>query len=74
MSWRKGEAMNNPSLTIRKTYDRHKKESPDSMISEKAIRTAVKTGDLPSVKIGNRVLISWETFEAWRRGELIHAH
>ena len=66
--------MNNPSLTIRKTFDRHKQENPDSMISEKAIRAAVKKGDLPSITVGNRVLISWQTFEAWRQGELIHVH
>lgn len=62
--------MNNPSLTIRATHERHKQENPDSMISEKMIRAAVKSGDLPSVKAGNRALISWQTFENWRQGSL----
>lgn len=62
--------MSSPSLTIRKTYDRHKAESPDSLISERMIRAAVRSGDLPAVHVGNRALICWDTFEAWRRGEL----
>lgn len=62
--------MSNPSLTIRAMHKKHKQENPDSMISEKAIRQAVKSGDLPSAKVGNRALISWETFEAWRQGDL----
>lgn len=62
--------MNDPSLTIRKLFARHRAEQPDSEISEKGIRMAVKSGDLPSVKVGNRALISWKTFEAWRRGNL----
>ena len=62
--------MSSPSLTIRATYERHKKENPDTMISEKMIRTAVSSGDLPAVMAGNRALICWDTFEAWRRGDL----
>lgn len=61
---------NNPSLTIRKTLVRHKSEQPDSMISEKMLRAAVRSGELPSIPCGNRRLISWETFERWRNGEL----
>lgn len=62
--------MGNPSLTIRKTYARHKQECPESLISEKAIRDAVRSKELPSIHAGNRALIAWDTFEAWRRGEL----
>lgn len=58
------------SFTIRKTHEMHKEECPESMISEKAIRQAVKSGDLPAARVGNRALISWETFEAWRQGDL----
>ena len=60
----------NPSLTVRKLLARHKSENPQSMISEKMLRTAVRTGDLPSIPCGNRRLISWEVFERWRTGEL----
>lgn len=66
--------MRNGSYSIRKLHEIHRKENPDSMLSEKAIRMAVKKGDLPSIRVGNRVLISWQTFEAWRQGELIHVH
>lgn len=60
---------NNSSLTIRRILKRHKEECPDSMISERAIRNAVRCGELPSVKVGNRSLIAWQSFEAWRKGE-----
>ena len=59
---------NNPMLSIRKLHARHKQNDPDSMLSEKGIREAVRSGALPSVKIGNRNLISWQTFEHWRNG------
>ncbi len=62
--------MSNPSLTIRKLFERHKTENPDSAISEKAIRAAVRSRELPAVMVGNRALIAWDTFEAWRRGDL----
>lgn len=62
--------MVSPSLTIRKTFERHRAENPDSQVSEKAIRRAVRTGELPSIQAGNRALICWDTFEAWRRGDL----
>lgn len=61
---------NNPSLTIRKLHARHKQENPDSMISEKLLRAAVRSGELPSVTVGNRALVSWNAFERWRSGEL----
>ena len=61
---------NNGSFTIRRIYRIHKTENPDSMLSEKGIRAAVKDGSLPSLRVGNRVLIAWQTFEKWRSGEL----
>lgn len=64
---------NNPSLTIRQLHARHKQENPDSMISEKMIRASVKRGDLPAVFCGNKALISYQTFEQWRTGNLNRA-
>lgn len=61
---------NNPSLTVRKLFARHKQECPESLLSEKAIRAAVRSHELPAVMVGNRALIAWDTFEAWRRGDL----
>ena len=64
--------MNRGSYTIRKTLALHKADSPGSMVSEKMIRDAVRSGELPSIKSGNRSLISWPIFQAWLRGELQH--
>lgn len=59
-----------PSYSIEKLYSIHKQECPDSMISKRAIREAVASGELPSVKIGNRKLIRLDIFERWQGGEL----
>ena len=60
----------NPSLTIRKLLQRHREENPETCISEKMLRAAVRSGSLPCVNAGNRSLISWQTFENWRAGTL----
>ncbi len=57
-------------LSIRALYEKHREENPSSMLSERAIRQAVKAGELPSISAGNRALINTETFTAWLNGEL----
>lgn len=59
-----------PSYSIEKLYALHKSQCPDSMISKRAIREAVSSGELPSVRIGNRRLIRLDIFEKWQAGEL----
>lgn len=66
--------MRNGSYTIRRLHAIHKEQFPDSMISEKMIRAAVKDGSLPAVMAGNRALIAWQTFEDWRQGKALNEH
>lgn len=57
-----------PSYTIEKLYALHKEQCPDSQLSKRAIRSAVSSGALPSVQIGNRRLIRLDVFEEWQKG------
>lgn len=57
-------------LTIEKMYRKHKAENPDSQIGKRAIRNAVRTGELKALRVGNRTLIEKTNFEKWLRGEL----
>lgn len=61
--------MTAPMYTVRKLLEIHRKDSPDSMLSERTIRNAVRSGKLPSIKSGNRSLIRLDIFEQWLRGE-----
>ena len=56
-------------LSIKRTYERHRRDNPMSVLSERAIRRAVKDGSLPSIPVGNKALVCWETFDQWVRGE-----
>lgn len=58
-----------PAYTIPKLYEEHKRSCPDSCLSERAIRLAAKEGNLHSVKVGNRTLISIEAFNHWLEGK-----
>lgn len=58
-------------LSIKKTYERHRRENPDSILSERAIRLAVKNGSLPYINAGSKALICDETFEKWLKGQLV---
>lgn len=61
--------MTKPSYTIERLYRLHKSECPDSQMSKRAIRRAVDSGELPSIRVGNRRLIRLDRFEAWQGGE-----
>ena len=70
-SEQKGTNMSNFNmLTINKLFQKHKDAYPDSALSLKAIRRAVKSGELPSVESGNRKLICEERFDEWLSGRL----
>lgn len=62
--------MTAPMYTTRRLLERHKEHSPDSMLTERTIRNAIKNGELPSIKSGNRSLVRFDIFEKWLRGEL----
>lgn len=57
-------------LSIQKTCIRHKTENPSSILSERAVRQAVRQGILPSINAGVKQLICYETFEKFLRGEM----
>lgn len=63
--------MSSPLLTAKKLYLHHREMCPDSLLSERAIRMAIKDGSLPSVPSGNRRLVRLDVFEAWTRGEVV---
>lgn len=63
--------MPSPLLTAKRLYLRHKADCPESLLSERAIRNAIKDGSLPSVPCGNRRLVRVDVFERWTKGEIV---
>lgn len=63
--------VSSPLLSAKRLYQLHKTACPDSLLSERAIRMAIKDGSLPSVPCGNRRLVRLDVFEAWTRGEVV---
>ena len=57
-----------PLYTAGRLYERHKRNCPDSQLSLRAIRSAVRSGELPSIRAGNRRLVSWDVFSEWLKG------
>ena len=57
-------------LTIEKMYTKHKAENPESQIGKRAIKNAVRSGELRAIHVGNRTLIEENNFEKWLSGEL----
>jgi excisionase family DNA binding protein len=56
-----------PAYTIPRLIEHYKGLFPDSQLSERAIRQAVKNGNLRAVFVGTRALITTENFERWLR-------
>lgn len=52
-------------LTINETYKKHMQDHPDSRLSIHIIRQAISSGELKSVKSGNKSLINYEVFCRW---------
>lgn len=57
-------------LSIKKIHTKHRVENPESTLSERTIRQAVRNGNLPSIQAGTKKLICEEIFEKWLRGEI----
>jgi len=57
-------------LSIKRIYIKHRAENPESILSERIIRQAVKNGSLPAINLGSKALICTETFEKWIKGEI----
>lgn len=56
--------------TIHKGYLEHKKQNPDSDLTEYALRQFIISGQIPSVKSGNRFLFTLENLDAFLNGTL----
>lgn len=57
-------------LSINRTYEKHRKENPESTLSARAIRQATQAGDLPTIMAGSKALINYDTFNKWLQSEL----
>ena len=51
--------------TINQAYDEIKSLDPDTAISRSRIRQLVKSGEIPSIKAGNRYLVSLRTVRTY---------
>lgn len=49
--------------TLPKAYNYLKEQDPDSALTKNYFRTLVKTGAIPSVRLGNNFLIDVETLD-----------
>jgi len=55
--------------TINSAYAEIKKQDPETEISMHGIRAGIKQGFIPSVKIGNKVVVSIESILKFYSGE-----
>lgn len=56
--------------TINGALKELKREDPDSPVSEYALRLWIRTGALPAVRSGNKILVNMETLHRFLSGEL----
>lgn len=54
--------------TIREAAAWFKAQDPDTALTETAIRTLVRTGQVPSARVGNKYLVTIEALEAYITG------
>lgn len=57
--------------TIDQAFAYIRENDPETCLTKYALRQAVVTGRLPSVKCGKKYLVSLQTVEAWLRGEYL---
>ena len=55
--------------TIKAAANYFLEKDPESCLTETAIRTLLRTGTVPSVKVGKKYLVSVEALEAYLVGE-----
>ena len=51
--------------TIPKAYDEIKKNDPDTSISMRAFRKLISSGQIPTVNVGNKVLVNLDLLFNW---------
>lgn len=55
--------------TIREAAAYFREEDPQTCLTETAIRTLLRTGAVPSVRVGRKYLVTVEALEAYLTGE-----
>ena len=55
--------------TINEAAEHFKSIDPSTSLTKTAVRRLVNTGAVPSVRIGNKALVSLEALDAYLRGE-----
>ena len=55
--------------TINEAAEHFKSIDPHTALTKTAVRRLVNTGAVPSVRIGNKALVSLEALDAYLRGE-----
>ena len=55
--------------TIREAAVFFREKDPQTCLTETAIRTLLRTGTVPSVRVGKKYLVTVEALEAYLKGE-----
>ena len=55
--------------TIREAATYFREKDPQTCLTETAIRTLLRTGDVPSVRVWRKYLVTLEALEAYLTGE-----
>ena len=58
--------------TIREAAIYFREEDPQTCLTETAIRTLLRTGAVPCIRVGKKYLVTVEALEAYLKGEAIH--
>ena len=58
--------------TIKEAATYFREEDPQTCLTETAIRTLLRSGAVPSVKVGKKSLVSLEVLEGYLTGEINH--
>ena len=57
--------------TISQAYEEIKTADANTALTERALRCAVKRGEIPCVRIGNKVLVSMDAVAAYMNGSTV---
>lgn len=56
--------------TIREAAAYFREEDPQTCLTETAIRTLLRTGAVPSIRVGKKYLVTLEALEAYLAGKM----
>jgi excisionase family DNA binding protein len=60
--------------TIREAAMHFKEADPQTALTESAIRRLLRTGEVPSVRVGKKYLVTLEALEEYLRGDATKKH